>query len=98
MNTQEKSEADKANKMLYILQKNTLTMEEACLYLGISTSFMYKLTSARLIPFSVPNGKIIYFARLDLDTWAMQNKKKCVEEIEREVQNYLATSRKGASK
>ena len=61
MKFEEKDEIDVLGKRFCIMQKSTLTTKEACLYLGISTSFMYKLTSARLIPHSVPNGKIIFF-------------------------------------
>ncbi|TKK71451.1 helix-turn-helix domain-containing protein [Ilyomonas limi] len=53
--------------MNYILQKEILTFEEACIYLGRSASSMYKLTSARLIPHYVPTGKLIYFKRTELD-------------------------------
>ncbi len=77
------------DKMLYILQKDTLTLEEACLYLGIKASFMYKLTSRRLIPHSVPNGKLIYFQRLELDQWALRNKRMTKEQMEHNSKNYL---------
>ena len=82
------------DKMIYILQKDTLTVGEACIYLGISTSFMYKLTSARLIPHSVPNGKVMFFERLELDKWALKNKRKCREEIEKEAQEIVTKNHK----
>lgn len=89
MNNEEENLLEKSGKLLYILQKNTLTLEEACLYLGIKSSFMYKLTSKRLIPHSVPNGKLIYFERLELDKWACQNKRMTSEQIEAESKKYL---------
>ena len=62
-----------SDKMLYLLQKEILTFEEACLYLGRSASSMYKLTSGRLIPYYQPNGKLIYFKRTEVDEWALQH-------------------------
>jgi len=76
-------------KMNYILQKEILTFEEACIYLGRSASFMYKLTSGRLIPFYVPSGKLIYFRRSELDEWILHNKRSSKEEIKKEIQTSL---------
>ena len=87
-------ETEKNERRLYILQKNTLTLEEACLYLGIKPSFMYKMTSKRMIPHSVPNGKLIYFERAELDNWALQNKRKCLKTIKNEVEESLVRSHK----
>ena len=41
----EEIEFEKNRELLYILQKDILTLKEACLHLGIKSSFMYKLTS-----------------------------------------------------
>ena len=87
-------ETEKNEKRLYILQKNTLTLEEACLYLGIKPSFMYKLTSKRMIPHSVPNGKLIYFERAELDNWARQNKRRSLQGIKDEVEESLLRNQK----
>lgn len=54
-------------------QKAVLNFEEFCTYTGISISFAYKLTSARAIPYSQPNGKKIYFDRLEVDKWLLSN-------------------------
>ncbi len=78
-----------AEKMLYLLQKEILTFEEACIYLGRSASSMYKLTSGRLIPYYVPTGKLIYFRRSEIDTWALQNKRKSKDEIKNDIEDFL---------
>lgn len=52
-----------------ILEKDTLDVKEACRYMNISDSFLYKLTSSKKLPFSKPNGKKIFFQKKDLDTW-----------------------------
>ncbi len=54
---------------------------------------MYKLTSGRLIPYYVPSGKLIYFKRSELDTWALQHKKKSKEEIEKDAESFLIGKR-----
>ena len=53
--------------------KRALTFDEACIYSGISKSYMYKLTSAGIIPFSKPNGKMIWFDKQKLDHWLLSN-------------------------
>ncbi len=70
------------------LQKDIFTLEEACLYMGISKSTMYKLTSqAKSITFYKPTGKLIYFKRKDLDEFMLQNKNLSMD---RQLENKLA--------
>ncbi|MDT0642267.1 helix-turn-helix domain-containing protein [Zunongwangia sp. F363] len=60
---------------LLTANKEVLTLEEACLYTGISMSYMYKLTAAEKIPHSKPSGKMIYFERTKLNAWLLRNSK-----------------------
>lgn len=53
--------------------KEILPLKEACLYLGISKSQLYSITSKNLISFFKPGGKLIYFKKADLDAWALSN-------------------------
>ncbi len=53
--------------------KETLTIHEASVYLGVSESYIYKLTSSKQIPHYKPNGKLIYFNRKELNKWVMRN-------------------------
>lgn len=55
-------------------KKVALNLNEASLYLGISQSFLYKLTSNNKIPHYKPNGKLIYFNRVELEEWMLKNK------------------------
>ncbi|GAB1856838.1 hypothetical protein MHTCC0001_16740 [Flavobacteriaceae bacterium MHTCC 0001] len=73
---------------LLVSNKKVLTFDEACDYTGISRSYLYKLTSAGDIPFSKPNGKIIFFDKEKLDTWLLKNKRKSSQEIEEEALKY----------
>lgn len=53
--------------------KEVLTVSEASAYLGLSESYIYKLTSLKQIPHYKPNGKLVYFNRKELCEWAMRN-------------------------
>lgn len=61
--------------------KQVLNLKEASQYIGISTSFLYKLTSSRAIPHSCPNGKMLFFKKEDLDAWMQSNPQKTRSEI-----------------
>ncbi|WP_299150284.1 helix-turn-helix domain-containing protein [uncultured Dokdonia sp.] len=73
---------------LLVSRKKSLTFDETCDYTGLSRSYLYKLTSQNRIPFSKPNGKVIFFDKDKLDTWLLQNSSKSVAEIEQEALNY----------
>lgn len=72
-------------------QKETLTLDEASTYSGISKSYIYKLTSAGAIPHYKPEGKTIYFDRRELDGWLKRNRVKTVQEIEQDAINRVTT-------
>lgn len=65
--------------------KEVLTFEEACEYMGVSRSFLYKLTSRRQIPHSKPNGKMIFFEKKKINIWLLQNRRKLNTESEFET-------------
>lgn len=54
--------------------KTVFTVAEACEYMGITESHLYKLTSAGKIPHYKPTGKLMYFDRSELDDWLLQNR------------------------
>ena len=53
--------------------KKVFTFQEACMYIGVSESMLYKLTSNKEIPHYKPRGKMLYFAKEELDAWLLQN-------------------------
>ena len=75
-------------------RKEILSVKEACAYMDISKSYMYKLTHGRMLPFFCPNGKLLYFKRSDLDAWMMQNHQLSKNEVKALATNFLA-QRKG---
>ena len=50
-----------------------LNIVKASEYLGISTSYLYKLTAKNLIPHHKPTGKVIFFSKNELDSWVFNN-------------------------
>ncbi len=82
-------EEKEQNSNAYILQKEILSLQEACIYLCISQSHMYKLTSSRAIPHYSPTGKLIYFKRTELEQWVLKNKRSSREEIEAETLDFI---------
>ena len=76
---------------LVYASKNVLSFEEACKYLNLSKSYLYKLTSAQMIPHYKPQGKMIYFEKDALEAWLRQNPVKTQAQISQEACNYILT-------
>lgn len=72
-----------------IYTKEVLNFNEACLYLELSQSHLYKLTSAGNIPYYKPNGKKLYFKRTELENWLLRNRNTTQEEIDSKAADYL---------
>ncbi len=70
-------------------QKRVLTFLEGCKYLGFQPSYVYKLTSARVIPFSKPNGKCIKFDINKLDDWLLSNESITINERKNLASTYI---------
>ena len=68
--------------------KEVLTSIEAAKYLGISKSYLYKLTMNASIPCYKPMGKMVYFNRTELEAWLQRNRVSSKEEIEEKAQSY----------
>lgn len=68
--------------------KEVLTLKEVADYTGLSRSYLYKLTMRQEIPHYKPNGKQIYFNRLELDKWLQSNRVATQEELAQQAQTY----------
>ena len=75
--------------------KEVLTSEETALYLGISKSYLYKLTMRREIPHYKPLGKMCYFNRQEIEAWLQTNRVATATEISDKAANYC--NRKGGA-
>jgi excisionase family DNA binding protein len=78
------------------LQNKVLTFEQGCRYLGYAKSYVYKLTSAGILPFSKPNGKSIFFEREKLESWMLSNANNSHAEKQIVAATYIKT--KGGTK
>lgn len=71
--------------------KKVFTFQEACMYIGVSESLLYKLTANKEIPHYKPRGKMLYFAKEELDEWLLQNCEPTVDDAERMATESSAT-------
>ena len=68
--------------------KEVLTSDEAAKYMGVSKSYLYKLTMRQQIPHYKPMGKMCYFNRLELEQWLQSNRVSTSTEISQQAQAY----------
>ncbi|MBK7105530.1 MAG: helix-turn-helix domain-containing protein [Ignavibacteriae bacterium] len=52
-----------------------LNFNQAAEYLGFSYSYLYKLTSRKIIPCHRPTGKVLFFSKDELDEWIFSKSK-----------------------
>lgn len=71
-----------------LVLKDVFNFDEGCEYLDLSASHMYKMTSTGAIPHYKPNGKKIYFKRIELDQWLLRNRATTTEEIEAKAASF----------
>lgn len=76
-------------------KKDVLNFNEAVKLIDVSPSHLYKLTSAGEIPHYKPQGKKIYFNRVELETWLLRNRVKPNSEIESEANNHVTLKKSG---
>lgn len=77
-----------------LLKKDVLNLNEACAYLDISASHLYKLTSAKTIPHFCPQGKKLYFKRIELDDWLLRNRQSSSDEMEKAATDYIIRNKR----
>ena len=63
--------------------KEVLTSDEAARYMGISRSYLYKLTMTRKIPHYKPTGKVCYFDRRELEDFLRSGRVSMNETIDK---------------
>lgn len=80
---------EKLTSIESLLKKNhdqPLNFNQAAEYLGFSHSYLYKLTSRKIIPCHRPTGKVLFFSKAELDEWIFNNEKSKItnEKLEEE--------------
>lgn len=79
---------------LLLSQKTVLNFDEVAVYTGLSKSYLYKLSSNGGVPCYKPHGKQIYFNKLEIDQWLLQNRKATNEELESKAATFVTLSNK----
>lgn len=89
MNKEEQKQvADLLTADTIFCTKEVLTSNEAAQYMGISKSYLYKLTMLGKIPHFKPMGKMCYFNRHELEQWLQSNRVSTNKEISQKAQSY----------
>lgn len=83
-----KQVADLITAKTIFCTKEVLTSDEAAKYMGISKSYLYKLTMRQQIPHYKPMGKMCYFNRAELEQWLQSNRVSTSTEISQQAQAY----------
>ena len=85
--------ADQVTANTIFCTKEVLTSDEAAKYMGISKSYLYKLTMRQQIPHYKPLGKMCYFNRAELEQWLQSNRVATNVEISQQAQAYCIKKR-----
>jgi len=65
-----------------------MDVKDLSVYLKLSVSAIYKLTSTNEIP-HYKSGKRLYFKKEDIDEWIFSNRIKTRDDIEKEAMEYI---------
>lgn len=88
----EKTDINKIADMLtartIFATKEVLTSEETAQYMGVSKSYLYKLTMRREIPHYKPMGKMCYFNRHEIEAWLQANRVATDTELNEQAAEY----------
>lgn len=77
---------DEIKALTAISVKNTLTVEEAASYMGLSVEYVRKMAKNRSIKsYRSKSGRGIYFHKADLDKWMMYTEVNTNEHIRSEA-------------
>lgn len=87
--------ADLTTARTLFATKEVLTTDETAKYLGISKSYLYKLTMLRAIPHYKPMGKMCYFNRREVEAWLQSNRVSSDVELTSKAMEYC--HRKGGA-
>lgn len=88
MSEELKQVADLITANIINCTKEVLTSDEAARYLGVSKSYLYKLTMQQKIPHYKPMGKLCYFNRAELEQWLQSNRVSTEAEISQKAQQH----------
>ncbi len=76
--------------------KNFITTAELAEYLGVSLSYVYKLSFYNKLPKYCPGNKLVWFKRSEVDEWLTKHRIASEEEVSSEAELMVYKSRRGA--
>lgn len=83
-----KNITDAISAKVAVNTKEVLTTDEAASYMGVSKSYLYKLTMEKRIPHYKPMGKMCFFNRKEIEMWLQANRVATDEELSQDAQAY----------
>lgn len=88
--TQEETKqlSDQLAEKIIFTTKEVLTAQETARYMGISMSYLYKLTMRKQIPHYKPMGKVCYFQRQEIEQWLLNNRISTDDELTNKAMAY----------
>lgn len=95
MISNKKSFLDTLTDKTIFCTKEVLTSDEVSRYIGMSKSYLYKLTMRKEIPHYKPTGKMCYFNRREVEQWLQSNRISTSSEITERANTYCS---KGGAK
>jgi len=84
-------------KLLLQQNKSVLNANEACVFLGVSKNYFYRLTANGKVKYYRPFGKLMYFERDELLNVLKHNGVNSQVEISKKATNYLLTAKSSKS-
>lgn len=78
--------------------KEYLTVDEAAALIGSKRSYIYKLTHEKRISFTKPGGNRVLIKRSDLLEWVETNRVRSQNEVQKDVEQFMKTSRRPGRK
>lgn len=77
---------DEIKSITILSVKNALTVDEAAIYMGMSSDYVRKMAKTRKIrSYRSKSGRAIYLHKADLDKWMMYSEVKSIEDINNEA-------------
>ena len=69
-----KKQLEEIKSLIRKADDKPFNFNQAAEYLGFSHSYLYKLTSRKIIPCHRPTGKMLFFSKAELDEWIFENR------------------------
>lgn len=76
---------EELKSLIVIKNAEFIDLDEAAKFLRLKKTYLYNLVYRKEIPYYKPNGKRIYFNKMELNTWIASSKVKSVNEVEEEL-------------